>query len=96
MAVLEAILLGVRVVTLPMGPLLALFARDRLVDFVPIHDHGLGTRLQSYHNETREPYLLQEEFQRHVADYLVSLDQEVDPYPYPTIPLTPYTTPTLT
>ena len=49
-------------------------------------DNSLQQRLQSYHNETREPYLLQEEFQSHVASFIVSLDQEVN-LPYPSLHL---------
>jgi hypothetical protein len=72
--VLEAVLMGVRVITLPVGPLPELFTS--LVDFVPIHDEALAGRLKDFNFNTKEPYLTSDEFVDHVAGFMRTLDTQ--------------------
>jgi hypothetical protein len=72
--VLEAIMSGVRVVTLPAGPLVQLFRG--LVDFVPIDDHKLAARLLDHSFNTFEPSLLSRNFVDSVASFIQSLESQ--------------------
>jgi len=72
--VLEAVLMGVRVITLPVGPLPELYTS--LVDFVPIHDEALAGRLKDFNFNTKEPFLTSDEFVDHVAVFMRTLDAQ--------------------
>ena len=72
--VLEAIFLGVRVVTLPVGPLVLLFTG--LVDFVPIEDSALAARFLDYNFNSFEPMLLSSSFVDYVANFVLGLDSQ--------------------
>ena len=73
-AVLEAVMLGVRVVTLPVGSLVELYTG--LVDFVPISRWDYRNKLTSYDFFISETDFLRDEFIESVVRYMNKLDKQ--------------------
>ena len=75
-SVLEAILLGVRVVTLPLGPLLSIFADHRLVDFIPINNPQLIRVFNDYSSLIAANGMFNNDSILHIMSFIRTLDQE--------------------
>ena len=75
-SVLEAIMLGVRVVTLPVGPLVALFSKDNLVEFIPIEDDEVRSKLTDFNSEIYIHEFLEESFVHNVSSFISTLNDE--------------------
>ena len=73
-AILEAVMLGVRVVTLPVGSLAELYTG--LVDFVPISRWDYSNKLTSYDFFVSETDFLRDEFIESVVRYMNKLDKQ--------------------
>lgn len=75
-SVLEAIMLGVRVVTIPAATLPELYGRYGLVDFFPIDDPTIVQHIQDTNFETVEPHLNSEAFIDSCIKFIQELDKE--------------------
>ena len=75
-SVLEAILLGVRVVTLPLGPLLAAFSEHVLVDFIPVTNQRLNRVFNDYTSIVGAHEMFDNSSILHVMAFIRTRDQE--------------------
>jgi len=75
-SVLEAIMLGVRVVTLHAATFYELYGRYDLVDFFPISNPLVEAHIQDTNFDTNEPYLISQEFVDSCISYIKELDKE--------------------
>lgn len=73
-SVLEAVLLGVRVVAFPVGPLPLLF--QNLVDFVPIQNLTVLSHVQDFNFLTFEPSLASDESVSEISKFIAKLDAQ--------------------
>ena len=72
--IVEAIMLGVRVIMLPVAGLPLIFSS--IADFIPVHDLALAQRLLDYNYFTIEPSLHDSSFVDHIVSFIHELDQQ--------------------